>query len=164
MMNVQELTRLFDYMYWANCQMWECVLTLDETQLTTDLNYSIGSVQAQLVHMVMMENLWINYLWHDEVEFLNESYLPSLFKIREEWDALEEEMRDYLSTLTNEDLEYEIQADFLSLPPLKLRDILLQLVNHATDHRAQILAGIHRLGGQTVPQDYTNYLVQHQAS
>lgn len=160
-MSIQDLTRLFDYMYWANCQMWDCVTSLDEQKQTADLGYSIGSVRAQLVHMVSMDNLWINFLWHSDVEFLSENYLPTLPKIREEWDALEDELRDYLSTLTDDDLEQTITPPFLNLPPLKLGDILLQIVNHATDHRAQILAGIHHLGGRTVAQDYTHYLVQN---
>ena len=163
-MNVQDFARLFDYMYWANCQMLHCVGSLNETQVQTDLSYSIGSVQSQLAHMVSMDNLWINYLWHGEVEFLNKGYFKSLNDIYEEWQALEEETRDYLSTLTNDDLERTVTPAFLDLPPMSLRDVLLQIINHATDHRAQVLAGIHHLGGATVEQDYSRYLAQAQAA
>jgi len=159
-MDIQGLRRLFDYMYWANCQMWECAIALDDQQLSTDLDYSVGSIHAHLVHMVSMDNLWVNFLWHDEVEFLTERHMPTLAKIREEWDALEDEMRDYLSTLTDQDLEQSITPPFLNLPILKLGDALLQIVNHATDHRAQILAGIHCLGGRTVAEDYERFLGQ----
>ncbi len=139
-------------------------MKLDDEQRHTDLQYSIGSVHSQLVHMVTIENLWINYLWHGEVEFLPASSFPTLAQLREEWDALEEEMRDYLTTLTDADLEQEIEIDFLPVPILKLRDVLLQIINHATDHRTQILAGIHRLGGGTVLQDYLRYLAQQEAA
>lgn len=159
-MNIQHLTQLFDYMYWANCQMWQCVISLDEEQLTTDLDYSIGSIRAQLVHMMAIDNLWINFLWHGEVEFLPEHNFLTLSQIRAEWDALEEEARDYISTLTSDDLEQWVTPTFQNLPPLKLGDILMQLINHSTDHRAQILAGIHRVGGHTIAQDYTRYLSQ----
>ena len=159
-MSIQDLKCLFDYMYWANCQMWECAIALNDQQLSTDLDYSVGSIRAHLVHMVSMDNLWINFLWHDDVEFLTDRQLPTLIKIREEWDALEEEMRDFLSTLTDDDLERSITPPFFNMPTLKLRDALLQMVNHATDHRAQILAGIHCLGGRTVAQDYVRYLGQ----
>lgn len=157
-MKIADIQKLFDYMYWANCQMWQCVVQIDESQRNTDLHYSLGSVQSQLVHMVSIENLWINYLWHGEVEFLDQQLLPTLTHIREEWDALEDEIRDYLTTLSDDDLEQIIEPKFFNLPPLKLRDILLQIVNHATDHRAQILAGLHRLGGPTIAQDYLRYL------
>lgn len=163
-MTVQGLTQLFDYMYWANCQMWQCIMSLDEQQRLQPLDYSIGSIHSQLAHMVTVDNLWINFLWHGEVEFLKDTMFPSITSVRAEWDALEEEMRDYLSTLTDDDLEQVYAPGFLNLPPLKLSDILLQLINHATDHRAQILAGIHQLGGKTVEQDYINYVVQHMAA
>lgn len=159
-MTVDDVIQLVDYMYWANCQMWDCVMTLDEGQRKTPLTYSIGSIHAQLAHMVSIDNLWINYLWHGEVEFLQTSYFKSIEQVRAEWDALESETRDYLSTLTDDDLIHEIKVDFLNLPPIKLGDMLLQLINHATDHRAQILAGIHQFGGQTVEQDYMRYIAQ----
>jgi len=159
-MTVQEMIRLFDYMYWANKQMWQCVLTLDEAQQKINLDYSIGSVHDQLVHLVSVENLWVNYLWHGEVEFIDGRMLNTLSQIRKEWDALEQEMRDYLSTLTDDDLNQVITVKFATPSTVKLKDILLQILNHATDHRAQILAGINRLGGKTVEQDYFRYLAQ----
>lgn len=163
-MTVKDLIQLFDYMYWANCQMWQCVTTLDDKQRHTPLEYSIGSIHLQLVHMVSVENMWINYLWHGEVEVLNETYFKTIDQLREEWDALESEMRDYLTTLSDDDLNHDIDTSFFNLPTLKLGDILLQLINHATDHRAQILAGVHRLGGQTVAQDYVRYLVDNRVA
>jgi len=163
-MKITDFQQLFDYMYWANRQMWQCVAGMNTSQHRENLDYSIGSVYLQLVHIVSIENLWINYLWHGEVEFLNEVNLPTMGHIRVEWDALEEEFRDYLSTLTDDDLDTLIVAPFFNLPPLTLRDILLQIVNHATDHRAQILAGVHKLGGATVPQDYLRYLKQMQVA
>lgn len=161
-MTIEQLTQLFDYMYWANCQMWQCVIELDEDQLTTDPGYSIGSIRAQLVHMMTIDNLWINYLWHGEVEFLQADHFLTLSQIRTEWDALEEEARDYLSTLTSDNLAQWVAPPFLNLPTMKLGDMLIQLVNHSTDHRAQILAGIHGVGGMTIAQDYTHYL-RHQS-
>ena len=38
--------------------------------------------------------------------------------------------------------------------------ILLHVFNHGTDHRAQALAMIDRLGGETVGQDLLTYLVE----
>ena len=38
------------------------------------------------------------------------------------------------------------------------REVLLHMVNHGTDHRAQILARLHELGAETVEQDLMLYL------
>jgi uncharacterized damage-inducible protein DinB len=34
----------------------------------------------------------------------------------------------------------------------------MYIITHAVDHRAQILAGIHRLGGETVMQDLIRFV------
>lgn len=148
---VHELRHLFDEMYRANHQMWVCVRELREEQLTIDLGYPIGSIHAQLVQMIHSENLWVNFLWHGEVEYLQAVNFPTLAQVRLEWDALETEMRDYLSTLTPADLEHQVELGCLNLPLTTLSDILLRVVNHATTYRTQILSGIHQLGSPMIP-------------
>jgi uncharacterized damage-inducible protein DinB len=39
----------------------------------------------------------------------------------------------------------------------------VQVINHSTDHRAQMLAGLHRLGAPTVGQDLLDYLFMQQS-
>jgi len=148
---VHELTRLFDEMYRANHQMWACIQELREEHLTTDLGHASGSIHTQLVQMIGNENLWVNFLWHGEVEYLQAVNFPTLAQIRLEWDALEAEMHDYLSTLTPADLECTVELDSLNLPSLTLGDILLGVVNHATTYRTQILSGIHQPGSPMIP-------------
>jgi uncharacterized damage-inducible protein DinB len=36
--------------------------------------------------------------------------------------------------------------------------------NHSTDHRAQTLAGLHKLGAPTVGQDYLNFCWEKRAT
>ena len=146
-----ELHGLFDDMYRANHQMWECILQVREDQLTLDLGSARGSIRTQLVQMIHNENLWVNFLWHGEVEYLRETDFPTLAKVRLEWDALESEMRDYLSTLTAMDLEYQVELDFVNLPSLTISDILRRLVDQATKIRTLILSDIHRLCSEVNP-------------
>ena len=40
--------------------------------------------------------------------------------------------------------------------------MLLQVVNHGTDHRAQLLCMLHDLGAKTAPQDYNFYVYDNQ--
>lgn len=142
---IHELRHRFDEMYRANHQMWACILELRKDQLTVDLGYPIGSIHAQLIQMIRNENLWINFLWHGEVEYLQEVNFPTLARVRLEWDALEAEIRDYLSTLTPTDVEHQVELERLNLPPLTLSDILLRIVNQTTKSRTQILLCIHQL-------------------
>jgi uncharacterized damage-inducible protein DinB len=53
-MNAAELKTLFNYHYWANRQIWDCVLKLTDEQFTHDLQHSIGS----LAHRMVVAWMW----------------------------------------------------------------------------------------------------------
>lgn len=151
----QLFTTLFDCHYWANRQVWSCVIALTDEQFTRDLGNFIGSIRAQLVHMMAEENLWVNYLWHDEVEFLKEAQFPTRAAIRTEWDALEAEMRDFIDGLTPAELTQEVTPGFLAPSTgLKVWEILWHIIKHATERRAQVIAGLRHLGLSTAPHDF----------
>jgi uncharacterized damage-inducible protein DinB len=70
-------------------------------------------------------------------------------------------MQDYLAAL---------QDDMLFTKPIKepeedkdliVWQVLLHVVNHGTDHRAQILRLLNELGLKTASQDYIFYVYEH---
>ena len=159
-MDKQSLTRLINYHYWANHRLWPSVMALSEKQFTQALSDGSPSIRAQIVHMVANENLWVNYLWHDEVEFLQESHIPTRASIREEWDALEEEMRDFIDELSPAGLESRVEPTFLNTGgSLTVWEILLQIINDATASRAQLGLHLHRLGCPARAHDFIDDLV-----
>jgi uncharacterized damage-inducible protein DinB len=161
-MDKQALTRIFDYHYWANRRLWYSVVALNDEQFTQILSDSSPSIRTQLVHMVSNENLWVNYLWHGEVEFLQECHLPTRASIRQEWDALEEEMRDFISTLSHIELERQVQPPFLNTGvSLKLWESLLQITHQATTSRAQLRLHLNRLGSPSLSHDFIDFVAVH---
>jgi uncharacterized damage-inducible protein DinB len=76
--------------------------------------------------------------------------------IRAHWDNVEGSMRDYLSTLRDEMLFEKPFADGED-KDLILWQVLLQVANHGTDHRAQLLKLLTDLGVKTESQDYIFY-------
>jgi uncharacterized damage-inducible protein DinB len=77
--------------------------------------------------------------------------------IRAHWDSVEKNMRDYLASMKD---------DTLSEKPITQEEdknlivwqVLLHVVNHGTDHRAQLLRILHDLGVKTESQDYIFYV------
>jgi uncharacterized damage-inducible protein DinB len=41
---------LFEYTFWMDRQVWDCVLTLTDEQFDEPLDYSIGSIRKHCVH------------------------------------------------------------------------------------------------------------------
>lgn len=78
--------------------------------------------------------------------------------IRAYWDRVEQRVRAYLA-----DLQDEMLFDMPIKEPdedqgLIVWQVLLHVVNHGTDHRAQLLRTLNDLGVKTTSQDYIFYV------
>ncbi|MEZ4669521.1 MAG: DinB family protein [Anaerolineae bacterium] len=170
--SLQYFQRLFDYNYWMNRTIWEkCVLPLTDEQYTQYNDYSKGSVHRQLVHMMAVEQLWLSRLHGVNPNALPKpDEYPTRDLLRARWDKVERDWRTYLHGLTEADLQRYIEYQYIvkageitEQRHMLLWEILVQTVNHGTDHRAQLLAAIHRAGGATLEQDYTLFATANAA-
>ncbi len=155
---------LYDYNYWAHRKVWECVTQLTDEQFTRDLGWSHGSVRGQVVHTMGAEWIWFERLrgeWPRAV--LNPADHPTRADVRARWDQIETEARAYLATLDDAQLLQTVHYKTTRGDPKEnvLWHILLHVVNHGTDHRAQTMAMLNRLGAPTVEQDLIYYLREH---
>ncbi len=160
-MNVDHFRTLFEYNTWAHRRVWDCVMRLDEAQYRQPCDYSIGSVHEQLVHTFGAERLWLQRSKGIPATGLPKAEeVPDRAALRADWDALTDEWRAFVNGLTDADLERvmtytSIAGNQTRHTPLWL--MLMQILNHGTDHRAQTLALIHQLGGETIAQDLLFY-------
>lgn len=70
-------------------------------------------------------------------------------------------MRAYLAALQDETLDSRPIQEPDEDKDLIVWQALLHVVNHGTDHRAQLLRSLHGLGLQTSSQDYIFYVYDH---
>lgn len=149
-MDAKGFNHLFEYHLTRNRELWEqCITTLTPEQFTQEVNYSIGSMRNQCVHLLNIDERWFSGLRGlDLPDFADPLAYPDLASVRSKWDAVEAGMREYLSGLDDETLQGEF------MPNVKVWQILFHVLNHGTDHRAQMLAGLHALGAPTFAQDY----------
>ncbi len=156
-MNPDAYRDLFVYDEWATHRVWDCLEQLTDEEFTTDLNYSVGSLRMQTVHMLTNQSFWVGFLTTGERRFVDYDDYPTRPVILAAWDLVHRETREYLDALTADHLDRIVLPDHWASrgrTPFAVWQGLTQVLNHNTDHRAQMLAGIHRLGGQTIAQDY----------
>jgi uncharacterized damage-inducible protein DinB len=159
-MNTAYFQTTFDYSYWAHRKVWACALTLSDEEFRRSLGYSWGSIRGQLVHTMSAEWVWLSRLRGESpAKMFSESDYPHAEDIRQRWDALENEMRAYLATLTEAELARVIQYRSTKGEPFQqsVWQVLAHVVNHGTDHRAQTLAMLYQLGAPTIEQDMLFY-------
>lgn len=162
-MNSQTVKTIFDYHYGMFEGVWACAEQLTSAQFVADNGYSLGSVRNHLVHCMNVDDRWLARLQETTLPaILDEATFPDLGSIRPEWDAVRERVLAYVTSLTQAELEATISVAFPGqyAEPQRARrwEVLLHMVNHGTDHRAQILARLHELGAKTVEQDLVLYL------
>jgi uncharacterized damage-inducible protein DinB len=166
-MNKQDALRLFDYNFWADRKLWDFVLALSEEQFRHPSDYSIGSVHQQVVHMMDAEAVWLARVKGAAPEIFHDvAVFPTRESIRTRWDQVEANWRAYLDSLPDGDLQGV--AEYISRTDGKqyrtpLWESLMQIINHSTDHRSQILSLIHHLGGKTGPHDFIYYTWEYPA-
>ncbi len=153
-MNAIAFLHFYEYHFTENHKLWDNYVTqLSQEQFTQDANYSHGAVRDQIFHLISVDDTWFSDLRGVALpEPLNPADFPGLESIRAYWDDVEKNMRDYLA---------DLRDDMLSIKPLGgddkdllLWQILLHVVNHGTDHRAQLLRSLNDLGVETTSQDY----------
>jgi len=165
MMKPNEIRTFFDYNFWAFERVWECISQISDEQFIEEIDYSTGSIRNLVVHIMSANRNWVSRLQGIEMpsRLVFEDF-DALSKTKAKWDELRKEFLDYVDSLTQDQLEetanWELLARGLKLTNLRW-EILLHIANHATDHRAQILAILHHhFHVKTVEQDMILYLAE----
>jgi len=161
-MNANAFRHFYSYHFTENRKIWDTYITsLSHEQFTENVDYSRGSVRNQIVHLMSVDDTWFSGLQGVEIpESLNPTNFDDREIIRAHWDDVEQNMCDYLAKLRDDMLFEKPFADGED-KDLILWQVLLHVVNHGTDHRAQILRILNDLGFKTVSQDYIFYVYDH---
>jgi uncharacterized damage-inducible protein DinB len=159
-MNAAAFRHLYGYHFTENRSLWDSyIMQLSPEQFTQDASYSHGSVRDQIVHLMSVDEIWFSEL---QGVAPSEPLPPADFDdreiIRAHWDSVEQSMRDYLAELRDDMLFDKPIEDPEEDKDLIMWQVLLHVVNHGTDHRAQLLRLLNDLGVKTVSQDYIFYV------
>ena len=161
-MNANAFRHFYGYHFAENRKIWDTyIIPLSHEQFTQNANYSPGSVRNQVVHLMSVDEAWFSGLRGVEPP---KPFPPADFDdretIRAHWDTVEQAIRDYLASLRDEMLLEKPFAEGED-KNLILWQVLVHVVNHGTDHRAQLLRLLNDLGVKTGPQDYIFYVYDH---
>ena len=162
-MNADAFRHFYNYHFAENRKIWDRYITpLAYEKFTQKVDYSHGSVRDQIVHLLDAEDMWFSELrGANPLEPIPPSDSDDRETIRAHWDRVEQQIREYLAAL---------QDDMLFTKPIQepeedqvlfVWQVLLHVVNHATDHRAQILRALNDLGVETAYQDYIFYVYEN---
>ena len=105
-MNAEDFRLLYDYNSWANHRTLDACAQLTEDLFTRDMGSSFRSVRDTLVHVMLVEWLWLER-WHGRSpnSFAPASQFPNLGSVRARWTEIDRDLRDYIASLTPEEVQ-----------------------------------------------------------
>lgn len=158
-MNAQAFRQLYDYHFNENRATWDkYIAPLPPESFTQHINYSIGSVRNHIVHLFEVDDAWFSELQGIEPLASLSADTNDLNAIRAYGDAVEQRMRAYLANLQDETLLTTPITEPEEDRHLTVWQVLIHVVNHGTDHRAQFLRILHDFGVDTRSQDFVFHL------
>ena len=113
-------------------------------------------------HLMDVDDVWFSELQGVEpLEPAPAAQGDDRATLRARWDTIEQRVHAYLAALQDETLHTQPIQEPEEDRALRVWQVLLHVVNHDTDHRAQLLRSLHDLGLETSSQDYIFYVYDH---
>jgi uncharacterized damage-inducible protein DinB len=105
-MHAKDIQILYGYHFEANRKLWnDCIMPLSDEQFVQPLDYSIGSIRNQMVHLMDVEGGWFKGLRIESDSpptFLNPEDWQTRVQIRTHWDIVEQTIQTYIDNLTDD--------------------------------------------------------------
>jgi uncharacterized damage-inducible protein DinB len=138
----------------SNRKLWDHLLEhLTDDQFTQAIRFSHGSIRNQVVHLAATDRYWLHDIQSKPVKGLDPEDFPTRESFTALWEGIGDSLLAYVESLADADLE-EVPDGLLEAR----WQALVHVVNHGTDHRAQILSMLHGLGLPTFGQDFPDHL------
>ena len=148
-MNVQDLSLLLDYHYWARDRLLDALEPLSPDQFTRDLGSSFRSVRDTAAHIYAAEWAWHSrWVGTSPLALLPPDMFPDVATLGRTWSELEGKMRAFFSNRDEAGINEVIEYTLLSgqAGASILWQMLQHVVNHASYHRGQVVTMLRQLG------------------
>jgi len=163
-MIIELIQTLYHYCGWANQRIMDTASKATAEQFLAEVGVSYGSLRDTLVHIMSSQWMWLmRWTGSSPRSRLEADEYPDLASIRARWGEIEADSQQFLSELTPARLggvvDYlTIEGEPRSYP---LWQLMLQQVNHATQHRSEAAVMLTQFGHSPGDLDFVVYLRQH---
>lgn len=153
---MDELRRMFRYNAWANAKIIGSAARLSTEQAALPIEGIYGSVADTERHMLQVEHVYLKLMGADAPEFARG---PDEASFTELASALGSAYDVFLSSLSETALGRRFLVPWFE-HEITIRDGLIQVATHSTEHRADLASGVSRLGVSTPALDYVVWVLE----
>lgn len=136
---------LFRHNLWANLTLFELCAKLSEAQLDTKIVGTYGSIRETLQHITTSERSYITRI----VTGKPYRHTQGQMTVSEMIEMLRGNGDLYINNAPKVQANDQVEVDWEGTPRMLPCSVLLtQAINHATEHRAQIMTTLTQIGIQ----------------
>lgn len=162
MTTIDYLQSFIEYNFALNRKVWESIDKITEEQFSQNVSYSHGSVKNLMLHLAVNDKKWLMALLEiDGARDFNKK--PEEFAdraaVRQFYNSIEKDWLDYIKEVRDDDLKKSPKG----MEGFSTFETILNIVNHGTDIRAQLLMFLANFGVSTFDQDFAVYLFNKKA-
>ncbi len=166
-MRQSEISTLFDYNRWANRRILHAASGLSDAQFCLPQSPDLGSMRQILVHVYGAEWIWRKRCAEgvSPAALPNEEEFVDFGALHARWQDEEEAMRAFIDAITDKQLDGEMIYRTTSGRELTAPywQVLLHVVNHGTQHRAEAAVLLTALDRSPGDIDLIVYVREKQA-
>jgi uncharacterized damage-inducible protein DinB len=162
-MKQADVQSLVDWMYWVNHRLLDAAAGLTEKQFLAPSKVTTRGLRETFVHELDVEWSWRENLrgrsideWGPDEELRPEDF-PTLASLRERWEADEAEMRDWIGSLTDAQVEGLARSAFTD-DRRPLWQYVVHIVSHAAQQQADAATLLTLAGHSPGEIGYLEYL------
>ncbi|MCZ4242835.1 DinB family protein [Pedobacter punctiformis] len=145
-----------NYNFWANMTLVNWLKKQPLTLLEQEVKSSFKSVKATLIHILQTQEYWFSVI--SKTEFITNDYQCEVEELFDLFLQQSEMLANYINDMDAPALEESIfvqspwfHSDFQNF------EYVMQVFNHSTYHRGQIITICHNLGITGAPMTDYNY-------
>ncbi len=162
-MQREAIQLLLDYNTWANERILAAAEGVSEAEYEAEVpGLSHGSIRATLVHQLGAEIIWRRRCVEgvSPTTLLTAAEVPTFAALRQRWAAEDATLRAGLARLTDEALAAPLAYRTTRGTPMEdtLWQVLAHVVNHGTQHRAEVAVALTAFGRSPGDVDLIVYL------
>jgi len=144
------LTKLADYLIWANDEIWEIVETLSDNEFSWNPPKTDHSIQSKYIHLAQDTWEWYHD-WHGESPEEPDFQSMTRTELYEFIKSYTVKWVSMINERTINEFDDERAGKVLTL---KFDEMFFHMVNHFTYHRGQIVMSLKLLGKEVPMTDY----------
>jgi uncharacterized damage-inducible protein DinB len=159
-MTPKEMALLYEFNAWANGRMLGAVAAVKQEEFLRPMGSSFGSLRDTAAHIYGAEWVWLErFQGRSPAGLPDATEFQDVVPLRDKWSELEARLHKFVSSLTQEDLNREIEYKTLKFGTYRnpLWQSMQHVVNHGTYHRGQVTTLLRQLGAQPVLTDLMHF-------